>query len=139
MLKRTLIAGLGIAALTTLPARPAAAQAVSLTCTLTIICVEISPCSDLEQEIVISNAGDGWRVDWNADLPSDYIEIANIPAPEGSLEPTTLRTLLHVNEDTQAVQFITVEDGGNLVLTLHQPQITPRAVTGYGRCEGVAE
>jgi hypothetical protein len=136
MLKRALIAGLGIAAL---PALPATAQEVSLTCSLTIICVGVSPCTDLEQEIVITNAGDGWNVDWNADLPSDYIEIANIPAPEGSLEPTTLRTLLHVNADTQAVQFISVEAGGNLVLTLHQPQIRPRAVTGFGICEGMAE
>jgi hypothetical protein len=136
LLKRTLIAGLGIAAL---PALPAAAQAVSLTCTLSIICVETSPCSDLEQEIVITDAGDGWNVDWNADLPSDYTEIANIAAPEGSLEPTTLRTLLYINEDTQAVQFISVETGGNLVLTLHQPQIRPRAVTGFGTCEGMVE
>lgn len=118
---------------------PASAQPVTLTCTLSIICVEISPCSDLEQEIEITNAGDGWRVDWNADLPSDYTEIANIPAPEGSLAPTTLRTLLHVNEDTQAVQIISVEDGGNLVLTLHQPQIRPQAVTGFGTCEESVE
>tara|TARA_R110002074_G_scaffold153913_2_gene309279 strand:+ start:1449 stop:1859 length:411 start_codon:yes stop_codon:yes gene_type:complete len=130
-----------IAALATLPlaALPAIGQQVSLTCTLSIICVEISPCSDLEQEIVITNAGAGWRVDWNADLPSDYTEIANIPAPDGSLAPTTLRTLLHVNADTQAVQFISVEEGGNLVLTLHQPQIRPQAVTGFGTCEGMTE
>ena len=136
MLKPALIAALATLPLATLPA---IGQQVSLTCTLSIICVEISPCSDLEQEIVITNAGTGWRVDWNADLPSDYTEIASIPAPDGSLAPTTLRTLLHVNADTQAVQFISVENGGNLVLTLHQPQIRPRAVTGFGTCEGMTE
>jgi len=128
-----------VLAMMPLAALPAAAQSVSLTCTLSIICVEVSPCTDLDQQIVITNAGAGWSVDWNADLPSDYTEIANIPAPEGALEPTTLRTLLHVNADTQAVQVISVEDGGNLVLTLQQPQIRPRAVTGFGTCERTTE
>ena len=139
MLKPARVAALAILPLAALPALPAVAQSVNLTCTLSIICVQISPCSDLEQEIAITNAGDGWSVDWNADLPSDYTEIANIPAPDGSLAPTTLRTLLHVNTDTQAVQIISFEEGGNLVLTLQQPQIRPQAVTGFGTCEEAVE
>ena len=133
MLTRAAIAALCLSPL------PGYAQEVSLTCTLSIICIEISACSDLDQEIAIAQEGGVWSVDWKAELPSDYEEIANIPAPEGALEPTGLRTLMHTNEETQAVQIISFADNGNLVLTLHQPHIRPQAVTGFGTCEAAAQ
>lgn len=133
MLKRALLAALLLAPL------PAHAQEVRLTCSLSIICVEISPCADLEQEIVISQTDGAWSVDWSSDLPSDYQQIATIPAPEGSLEPTVLHSLIHANADTQAVQIISFAESGNLVLTLHQPHVRPQSVTGYGTCEETPE
>jgi len=128
------------AALTVLPfliPLPAAAQhiAVDLVCNMAVICIEADACQDWGQEIHVTEQEDGsWRVLWEEDLPSDYDLVADIPAPEGSLEPTRLRSLLFANADTQAVQMVSIEDGGHLVVTLHQPQARPRAVTGFGLC-----
>lgn len=134
MLKHT-----AIAAACLLPC-PGVAQEVNLSCQLTIICVEVSNCSDWEQQIDISETADGWDVDWlQTELPSDYAGVVTLPAPETSLEPTTLRTIMHANDQTQAVQLISFDDIGNVVITLHQPHIRPRAVTGFGTCESMAE
>ena len=65
-----------------------------------------------------------------------YIDIL---APEGSIEPTRLRSLIFANHDTQAVQMVSIADSGQVVVTLHQPQARPRSVTGFGLCEDVAD
>ncbi len=122
-----------------LTATPLMAQDVNLTCSLTIICVEVSTCSDWGAEIAIGQSGDVWHVNWGDDLPSDYSLAADIEAPEGSLEPTRLRSLIHMDEVNQSVQFISFDGLGNLVVTLHQPHIRPRSVTGYGLCTDATE
>jgi len=127
-----------LAALPFLIPLPAAAQhiPVELVCTMAVICIESDPCQDWGTEITVTELESGhWRVLWEEDLPSDYELAADIPAPEGSLEPTRLRSLIFANADTQAVQMVSIEDGGHMVVTLHQPQARPRAVTGFGLCE----
>ncbi|WP_071673331.1 hypothetical protein [Nioella nitratireducens] len=118
---------------------PALAQAetaqAELSCTMATICIEADPCQDWGQEIAVTETAEGdWRVVWDPTLPSDYDLVADLPAPEGSLEPTRLRSLFLSNPDTQAVQLVTLAETGNIVVTLHQPQLRPRAVTGFGRC-----
>ncbi len=111
------------------------AQQVNMTCTMAVLCVETSPCSDWGQDIQVTHTVAGWRIVWEEDLPSDYEVLADIPAPEGSLEPTRMLSLFHANEDTQAVQMLSFDEAGNIVVTLHQPHLRPRSVTGYGNCE----
>ncbi len=122
---------------------PALAQeepvTTDLTCTMATICIEAEPCQDWGQEITVSGTeGGDWRVVWDETLPSDYELVADLEAPEGSLEPTRLRSLFLSNPDTQAVQLVTLEETGNIVVTLHQPQLRPRSVTGFGRCGSAA-
>lgn len=121
---------------------PAAAQLmpVALVCNMAVICIEADACQDWGQEILVTEQEDGsWRVLWEENLPSEYELAADIPAPEGSLEPTRLRSLIFANADTQAVQMVSIEEGGHLVVTLHQPQARPRSVTGFGLCETAGE
>jgi hypothetical protein len=123
-----------------LVALPAAAQEapVALDCRLTSICLDTSGCRDWDQALGIRGGPGGWQVTWNdADLPSDYALVSDLPSPAGALAETRLVSLLFANPDTQSVQILTVETaGGHLAVTGHQPQATPRAVTSYGRCEG---
>ncbi|TBX27856.1 hypothetical protein [Nioella sediminis] len=119
---------------------PAMAQHVAIerVCNMAVICIESNPCQDWGQEIHITEQEDGsWRVLWEEDLPSDYELAADILAPEGSLEPTRLRSLIFANHETQAVQMVSIADSGHVVVTLHQPQARPRSVTGFGLCEDV--
>lgn len=121
---------------------PVAAQhlPVERVCNMAVICIESNPCQDWGQEINITEQEDGsWRVLWEEDLPSDYVLAADILAPEGSIEPTRLRSLIFANHDTQAVQMVSIADSGQVVVTLHQPQARPRSVTGFGLCEDVAD
>jgi hypothetical protein len=120
---------------------PALAQdgaPVALDCTLTTLCLDAGPCRDWDQRIEIRGANGVWQVTWSGtDLPSDYALIADMPAPEGSLADTRLISLLFSNPATQSVQVITVETGGGaLAVSGHQPQASPRAVAGFGQCEG---
>lgn len=120
----------------------AAAQHIPVerSCAMAVICIESNPCRDWGQEIEVTEQEDGgWRVLWEEDLPSDYTLVADIPAPEGSVEPTRLRSLIHANPDTQAVQMVSIADSGHIVVTLHQPQARPRSVTGFGLCEDAGE
>lgn len=130
----------GLAALIFLSPLPALAQHIPVdrVCNMAVICIESNPCQDWGQQISITEQEDGgWRVLWEEDLPSDYDLAADILAPEGALEPTRLRSLIFANHETQAVQMVSIADSGHIVVTLHQPQARPRAVTGFGLCEDV--
>lgn len=121
---------LAIAALLLAPS--AAAQ--TWTCTLDVLCLDTRPCQDFEQALTITLGGGEADVDWGGDLPSDYQIVAEVPAPEGSLVPTTVRTLLYANPETQAVQTITFADAGPVTVAGAQPHVAPRLVTAYGTC-----
>lgn len=117
---------------------PATAQEAGgdLTCTLAVICVEANECQAWGQEIALREGQDGgWQIDWDADLTTDYAVAADLPAPDGALEPTRMRSLLYSDPDMQTVQMVSLDEAnGNIVVTMHQPHLRPRAVTGFGLC-----
>lgn len=108
---------------------------VDLTCTLSILCPDIGACRDWDQRITIVEGAAGWRVTWNADLPSDYTLIADALPPEDAVEQVRVRSLLFANARTQAAQIVTFDSAGGVVVTVHQPQAATRVVTGIGTCE----
>ena len=126
------------ALLTALPL-PALAQEArdSYACTLAVICVEANECQAWGQEIAMRPGPEGgWQIDWDAELTTDYAVAADLPAPEDSLEPTRMLSLLFSDPDMQTVQMVSFdESAGNIVVTMHQPHLRPRAVTGFGLCE----
>ena len=128
------------AALSALSISPVAAQDLDeeITCDLNVICLGVAPCRDWEQTITITppdGGGSGdWTVDWAGDRRAGYEIVADLPAPEGSLRPARIRTLVHSADDTQAVQIVTLSDIGHIAVTLHQPHLTPPTVTAGGTC-----
>lgn len=125
-----------MAALPCLPL-PSVAQTVpqSLTCTLAVICVEAGECQQWGQEIALREVdSETWQADWDAELTTDYRIAADLPAPEGAIEPVRMRTLMFTDPENQTVQMISFEEGGNIVVTMHQPHLRPRSVTGFGLC-----
>ena len=137
---RTACAGLSSALVLT--ALPVAAQddPVQTTCTMAILCLEASPCSEWTQEVTITEGTDGeWQVVFDASLPSNFTLAADLPAPEGALEPAHVTTLIRTDADTQSVQLVSFAHGGEVVVTLHQPHLRPRSVTGYGVCDDGSE
>ena len=134
---RSAFAALAALCLFTSPLRAeeAAEGADRLSCTMVILCIEASPCTEWEQTVQIAEGEDGqWSVEFGDDLPSDFTLAADLPAPEGSLEPTDVISLMRAGADTQAVQLVTLAGAGEIVITLHQPHLRPRSVTGYGVC-----
>ncbi|MBY6200345.1 hypothetical protein KUV65_03145 [Maritalea mobilis] len=127
------------AALSALSVASVSAQAPGqeITCDLSVICLGVAPCQDWEQTITVvapeDEAGD-WTVDWAGERRAGYTLVADIPAPEGSLRPARIRTLVHAADDTQAVQIVTLSDIGHIAVTLHQPHLTPPSVTAGGVC-----
>ncbi|MBF9058626.1 hypothetical protein HKCCSP123_05465 [Rhodobacterales bacterium HKCCSP123] len=124
-----------------LAAAPALAQEgapVALDCTLTTLCLDAGGCRDWDQPLSIRGSAAGWQVTWDdSGLPSDYTLLADLPAPDGALAETRLISLAYINPETQSVQVLSVETaGGALAVSGHQPQASPRGVTGYGSCEG---
>lgn len=115
---------------------PAPAEETSLRCELSTICLGLLACQDWSQTVTIipPEAGEDWSVDWAEERRAGYALVADIPAPADSLRPTRLRTLVHTTPDTQAVQIVSFSDLGDLTVTLHQPQVTPQAVTAFGQC-----
>lgn len=112
----------------------AQAQDAPLTCNMAVICLEASPCSDWEQVIEIAETETGWQIIWSEDRITDYAELADLPAPDASLEPVDIRSLSFSDPDNQTVQIVTLAEDGNVVVTMHQPHLRPRAVTGFGTC-----
>ncbi len=122
------------------PAMPALAQDQPLRCVISVLCLETNPCGDWDQVLTISEMDEGWNVEWNGtDQPTDYELIADLSAPDGAIISVRMRTLIHRNLATQAVQVLSFDDIGNITLTGQQPHIRPRAVTGFGTCESIAE
>lgn len=127
---------LALLALAVLPLPAVAQQApVAIDCTLTILCPDVGACRDWEQPIRIREETEGWRVTWNEDLPSDYVLVADLPAPPGALEATRLVSLVYRNPETQSVQLLSFDGSGNLTVSGHQPQAGARIVSGIGTCE----
>ncbi len=134
-MRAALLAALAIA--TPLLASAQEAQ-INWTCQLNILCPDVGACRDWNQQINIVEGAEGWRVTWNADLPSDYELIADYRPPADAVEQVRVRSLLFRNAQTQASQMITFDSTGDVVVTGHQPQAGTRVVSGLGRCE-VAE
>ncbi|QXT38276.1 hypothetical protein [Gymnodinialimonas ceratoperidinii] len=128
-----------LSALALLLITPLAAQAqdapVNLACDLAILCPDAGACRDWDQTITIVEGSDGWQVNWNADLPSDYELIADYLPPADSVEPVRVRTLMFRNTRAQSSQMVTFDSTGRVVVTGHQPQAGTRVVTGIGTCE----
>lgn len=120
---------------------PLAAQAqeapVNLACDLSILCPDTGACRDWDQAITITEGAEGWQVNWNADLPSDYELIADYLPPADAVEPVRVRTLMFRNTRAQSSQMVTFDSTGRVVVTGHQPQAGTRVVTGIGACEPV--
>ena len=65
-----------------------------------------------------------------SELP--VVDSAGIPI--GLIDITDVISLMRAGADTQAVQLVTLAGAGEIVITLHQPHLRPRSVTGYGVC-----
>ncbi|AHM05272.1 hypothetical protein roselon_02991 [Roseibacterium elongatum DSM 19469] len=135
----TAFARLSLAALCALPLSPLAAQTpgATLTCDLTVVCLGVAPCRDWDQSITLevpAHADAAWVVTWPGAQSAAYDLVADLPAPEGSLRPARIRTLVHAAADTQAVQIVTLSDIGHVAVTMHQPHVTPPVVTAGGTC-----
>ncbi len=114
---------------------PALADGESFTCQLDIICLDASPCSDWDNAITVTETDEGYRIDWQGDLTSEYAVVAQMPPPEGAIEPTDITSLFYAYPETQALQLVSFDGAGNITVTLHQPHLRPRAVTGFGTCD----
>ncbi|GAB5446214.1 hypothetical protein [Gymnodinialimonas sp.] len=124
------------ALLCALPAiAPAQEAPLNWTCVLDILCPDVGACRDWDQRITIAEGEDGWRVTWNADLPSDYQLIADYLPPADAVEQVRVRTLMFLNDRAQSTQMVTFDSTGRVVVTGHQPQAGTRVVTGLGHCE----
>lgn len=109
---------------------------VALTCLLDVMCPHTGACRDLAQAIEITEVADGWSVVWvNTDLPSDYELIADLPAPDGAVAQTRVRSLIHRDPASQTVQTLSFDTAGHVIVTTHQPQAGMQVVTGLGSCE----
>lgn len=128
-----------LAPLALLCALPFAASAqetpVNWTCVLDILCPDTGGCRDWDQRITIVEGAVDWQVTWNADLPSDYVLVADYLPPEDALEQVRVRTLAYFNARAQSTQIITFDSTGHVVVSGHQPQAGTRVVTGLGTCE----
>lgn len=120
-------------------ALPVTAQAqdapVNWTCVLDILCPDVAPCRDWDQRITIVEGDDGWQVNWNDELPSDYVLIGDYFPAADALEQLRVRSLAYLNERTQSTQMITFDSTGHVVVSSHQPQSGTRVVSGLGTCE----
>ena len=124
-----------LALVTALPVQAQDSAPMALTCTMAVICVEANECQQWGQEIAVREGADGrWHIAWDEQLTSEYDVAADLPAPEGALEPTRMRSLFYTDADNQTVQLISLDENGNIVVTMHQPHLRPRAVTGFGLC-----
>ncbi len=120
------------------PSAHAQGAPVNLTCSLEILCPDAAACRDWDQSITIVEEADGWSVNWNDDLPSDYVLIADYFPADDALEQIRVRSLAYLNERAQSTQMITFDSTGHVVVTGHQPQAGTRIISGIGTCE-VAE
>lgn len=128
-----------IALMCTLPFAAQAQEApVNWTCVIDILCPDTAACRDWDQRITIVEAEDGWNVNWNDDLPSDYALIADYFPAADALEPVRVRSLAYFNERAQSTQMITFDSTGHVVISGHQPQAGTRIVSGIGTCDVAA-
>lgn len=125
-----------IALLCALPFTVHAQEApINWTCVLDILCPDTGACRDWEQTITIVEGDNGWRVNWNADLPSDYELIGDYLPLADAVEQVRVRTLVFRNDRAQSTQMVTFDSTGHVVVTGHQPQAGTQVVTGLGTCE----
>lgn len=108
---------------------------VNWTCVLDILCPDTGACRDWDQTITIVEGEDGWRVNWNEDLPSDYTLIGDYLPAEDAVEQVRVRSLVFLNDRAQSTQMVTFDSTGHVVVTGHQPQAGTRIVSGIGTCE----
>ena len=125
-----------LALLCTLPFSASAQDApVNMTCVLDVLCPDVAPCRDWDQVITIMEGSEGWQVNWDEDLPSDYTLIGDyLPEPD-AVRQVRVRSLAFLNEATQSTQVISFDSTGHVVVTFHQPQAGTRMVSGLGSCE----
>lgn len=124
------------ALLCTLPLSAQAQDApVNWTCVLDILCPDTGACRDWDQTITIVEGANGWRVNWNEDLPSDYTLIGDYLPAEDAVEQVRVRSLVFLNDRAQSTQMVTFDSTGHVVVTGHQPQAGTRIVSGIGTCE----
>ncbi len=125
-----------LALLCTLPLTAQAQDApVNWTCVLDVLCPDVAACRDWDQTITIVEAADGWRVNWNDDLPNDYTLVADYLPAADALEQVRVRSLVYLNPRAQSTQIITFDSIGRVVVSGHQPQAGTRVVSGLGTCE----
>ena len=129
-----------LAALTALAPASAAADQIYGACVLDVICIDTRPCADWDQSLILTGrildeGGSSWEGDWLGERVTQYVDLAEIRAPEEAVDPTTLHILYFENTETQSFQMSSLAQTGEIVVNFTQPMLMPRAVTAYGSCE----